>query len=97
MLNDASSFEKIYIACDYSDLRRCIDGLASMIQQEFKLDSFKLTLFFCSAEEKLTALKAFCGKVTDFFFYISVLRQVDSNGRVIKMKLKPFHLSSIHG
>lgn len=49
MLNDASDFEKVYIACGYSDLRRGIDGFASMIQQQFKLDPFKSgTLFlFC--------------------------------------------------
>lgn len=35
MLNDAFGFEKVYIACGYSDLRRRIDGFASF------LDSFK--------------------------------------------------------
>ncbi|MCR3758478.1 transposase [Clostridium felsineum] len=41
MLNDEYGFEKVYIACGYSDLRGGIDGLANMIQSEFKLEPFK--------------------------------------------------------
>ena len=38
----------MYIACGYTDLRRGIDGLAAMVQQEFSLDPFTNTLFlFC--------------------------------------------------
>lgn len=37
-----------YIACGYTDLRRGIDGLASMVQEAFDLDPFTNTLFlFC--------------------------------------------------
>lgn len=46
MLNDASGFEKIYIAYGYSDLRRGIDGFASIIQQKFKLDPFHPGILF---------------------------------------------------
>lgn len=35
MLNDFTGAEKVYIACGYTDLRRGIDGLAAMVQQEF--------------------------------------------------------------
>ena len=38
----------MYIACGYTDLRRGIDGLASLVQQQFQLDPFSNTLFlFC--------------------------------------------------
>ena len=49
MLNDATSFKHVYIACGYTDLRRGIDGLAGLIQQEFRMDPFEEgTLFlFC--------------------------------------------------
>ena len=48
MLNDFTGADKIYIACGYTDLRRGIDGLAAIIQQEFKLDPFANALFlFC--------------------------------------------------
>lgn len=48
MLNDFASAEKVYIACGYTDLRCGIDGLASLVQQEFHLDPFQRALFlFC--------------------------------------------------
>lgn len=30
--------EKVYIACGYTDLRRGIDGLAGLVQQQFRLE-----------------------------------------------------------
>ena len=36
---------KIYLATGYTDLRRGIDGLAGIVQEQFKLDAFDDTLF----------------------------------------------------
>ena len=48
MLNDFAGADKVYIACGYTDLRKGIDGLASLVQQSFRLDPFTNTLFlFC--------------------------------------------------
>ena len=48
MLNDFTGADKVYIACGYTDLRKGIDGLATMVQQQFELDPFTNTLFlFC--------------------------------------------------
>ena len=48
MLSDFTGADKVYIACGYTDLRRGIDGLAAMVQQQFHLDPFTNTLFlFC--------------------------------------------------
>ena len=48
MLNDFTGADKIYIACGYTDLRKGIDGLARLVQQQFELDPFTNTLFlFC--------------------------------------------------
>ena len=48
MLSDFTGAEKVYIACGYTDIRKGIDGLAAMVQQEFELDPFTNTLFlFC--------------------------------------------------
>ena len=54
MLNDATCLKKIYLAAGYTDLRRGIDGLATMIRFRFQLDPYdKNTLFL------------FCGKRTN--------------------------------
>jgi len=48
MLGDISRAERVYIACGYTDLRRGIDGLASIVQTSFSLDPFSNSLFlFC--------------------------------------------------
>lgn len=52
MLSDFSG-SKVYLACGYTDLRRGIDGLATIVEQQFKLDP-------CS-----DALFLFCGRRTD--------------------------------
>ena len=48
MLSDFAGADRVYIACGYTDLRRGIDGLASIVQAQFQLDPFTNTLFlFC--------------------------------------------------
>ena len=48
MLNDFTGADKVYIARGYTDLRKGIDGLARLVQQQFELDPFTNTLFlFC--------------------------------------------------
>ena len=48
MLSDFTGADRVYIACGYTDLRRGIDGLASIVQAQFQLDPFTNTLFlFC--------------------------------------------------
>lgn len=40
--------DKIYIVCGHTDMRKSIDGLASIVQQQFKLDLFTNSAFlFC--------------------------------------------------
>jgi transposase len=53
MLSDFTKADRIYIACGYTDLRRGIDGLATIVQQQFDLDPFTNSLFL------------FCGRRTD--------------------------------
>lgn len=58
MLSDFTGADKVFVACGYTDLRRGIDGLASIVQQQFSLDPFTNTLFlFCGRRrDRLKAL-----------------------------------------
>lgn len=58
MLSDFTGAEKVYIACGYTDLRKGIDGLATMVQSQFQLDPFTNTLFlFCGRrKDRIKAL-----------------------------------------
>lgn len=48
----------MYIACGYTDIRKGIDGLAALAQQQFQLDPCSKALFlFC--ERKRDRIKAF--------------------------------------
>ena len=47
MLKDLSA-ENIYIVCGHTDMRKSIDGLAAIVQQQYKLDLFSSSAFlFC--------------------------------------------------
>lgn len=50
--------DKVYLACGYTDLRKSIDGLVMIVQNQFKLDPFDKALFvFCNKQmDKLKIL-----------------------------------------
>src|SRR5690554_917537 len=58
MLGDITVAKTIYIACGYTDLRKSIDGLAAVVQEQFHLDPFSKSLFlFCGRRrDRLKAL-----------------------------------------
>lgn len=58
MLGDISIAEEIYIACGYTDMRKSIDGLAAIVQEQFQLNPFTKTLYlFCGKRrDRLKAL-----------------------------------------
>ena len=48
MLGDVSGLEKIYIVCGYTDMRKSIDGLCTVIENQLKMDPSSSALFlFC--------------------------------------------------
>lgn len=53
MLNNIAGIDHIYIAVGYTDLRRSIDGLVSIVQNRFELNPYQNCLFL------------FCGRRTD--------------------------------
>ena len=63
MLNDASGFQKIYLATGYTDLRRGMEGLANIIRFHFHLDPYDRNTLFL-----------FCGKRTDRIKVLAMVR-----------------------
>lgn len=60
MLNNATGFRKIYIACGYTDLRQGIDGLAAVIRRELDIDPFQKDVLFMFCGRKLNKIKDLC-------------------------------------
>ena len=58
MLNDFTGAAHVYIACGYTDIRKGIDGLAVLVQQQFQLDPCSDALFlFCGRKrDRIKAL-----------------------------------------
>jgi len=58
MLNDATSFKKIYLATGYTDLRRGIEGLSAIIRFHFKLDPYDRNTIFLFCGKRCDRIKA---------------------------------------
>ncbi len=56
MLSDTVTFQKIYLACGYTDLRGGIDRLSTLVKKQFDLDPFQKDVLFL-----------FCGRRKDRF------------------------------
>lgn len=58
MLGDITVVKDIYLACGYTDMRKSIDGLAAIVQEQLHLDPFTPTLYlFCGKRcDRLKAL-----------------------------------------
>ena len=56
MLGDISGLERIYIVCGYTDMRKSIDGLYAVVEDQLKLDPASV-LYFCSATDAETGSK----------------------------------------
>ena len=48
MLGDISELKKIYIVCGYTDMRKSIDGLCAIIEDQLKMDPLSLSLIHIS-------------------------------------------------
>lgn len=58
MLGEILNADGIYIAVGHTDMRKSIDGLAAIVQQNFKMDPFNNNLFiFCGRQsDRIKAL-----------------------------------------
>lgn len=59
MLYDPSKIRNVYIACGYTDMRKQIDGLAAIVELQYKMEFDDESLFlFCG--RKADRIKALC-------------------------------------
>ena len=88
MLTDFTGVDRVYIACGYTDLRRGIDSLAALVQQQFNLDPFANTLFlFC--DRRRDRIKAFYREGNGLFCCTNGWSPVLSSGPEKKAKQDP--------
>ena len=84
MLGDISGLEKIYIVCGYTDMRKSIDGLCAVIEDQLKMDPSSSALFlFCGRRrDRIKALF----KESDGFVLIYKRLSVRGDGFVLIYK-----------
>lgn len=65
---DIASSDQVYLAVGVTDLRKSIDGLASIVQQRFRLDPFSNCLFvFCNRNRD--KIKILCWQYNGFWLF----------------------------
>ena len=54
--------DHVFLACGFTDMRKAIDGLAAIVQQNFQLDPFSNNLFiFCGRRHDRLKALLWCG------------------------------------
>ena len=95
MLRDLSNLQKIYIACGRTDLRKGIDGLATLVKEHFQLDPFqKDVLFLFCGTRKDRFSKRLYGRVMVSCFCINAWKSAASSGRMIPANFRKSPRSS---
>ena len=89
MIGDITVAENIYIACGCTDMRKSIDGLATVVQQQFQLDPFRPSLFlFCGRRRDRIKCLLWEG---DGFVLLYKRLENGSNGLVMKPNVSQSH------
>lgn len=88
MLNDATGFDKIFIATGYTDLRRGIDGLASTIKYQFELDPFQKNILFLFCGKRTDQIKGLVWKAAKYRWVQLALHKERSHGDYAR----PYHM-----
>ncbi|MFR7391791.1 MAG: IS66 family insertion sequence element accessory protein TnpB [Anaerostipes hadrus] len=87
MLGDISVVDDIYIVCGYTDMRKQIDGLYSIVKDQFHMDPEQRALYlFCG--RRCDRIKALLYENDGFVLLYKRLTasEEDTAGQEIKMK-----------
>ena len=86
MLEDAAGIRRVVLACGTVDLRKGIDGLATIIGDKYGQNPFEKGTLFCFAGSVLIGAKGSCGWVPGFYFCINALKRDGYPGQGIRRK-----------
>ena len=88
MLNDAdaSGFKKVYLAMGFTDLRRGIDGRATIGRFQFKLDPYDKNTLFLFCGRRCDRIKALLWEGDGFLLCTRDSIMVHSGGPVRQMR-----------
>ena len=76
MLNDASGFQKIYLATGYTDLRRGMEGLANIIRFRFHLDPYDRNTLFLFCGRRTDRIKGRKRSIWSVYLFAQVFRKI---------------------
>lgn len=95
MLGDITVAENIYIACDYTGMRKFVDGLAAIVHQQLRLDPFSNALFlFCGRHRN--CMKELFWKGDGFILLYKRLENVFFKWLCSEAELKPISWQQFH-
>ena len=87
MLKDAKGFRRVVIACGRTDLRRGIDGLADIVQEQFRMDPSEKNVLFLFCGTRLDRIK---GLVFEGDGYLLLYKRLAAS-QIFAKNLNPDH------
>ena len=85
MIHDFTNVKNIYIICGKTDMRKGIDGLATLIQDSFELDPYSDAIFLFSGGGKIVINVYILMEMASPCFINDWIME-SSNGQEMKMK-----------
>lgn len=96
MLIDYSKINKNYIVYGKTDMRKSIDGLTSIIQNQYNMDFFRM-VFFCFVVKVEINTKHSIWRVMVLYCFTTVLKMVSSIGPEARKKFEIFSNKNLDG
>ena len=97
MLNDASGFQHVYLCTGYTDLRKGIDGLISIVTGTFGLDPTEAGSIFLFCGRRNDRMKVLLYEGDGWLLCYKDLPMENFNGQEVKKKPETLPLNSTDG
>lgn len=97
MLNDASGFQHVYLCTGYTDLRKGIDGLISIVTGTFGLDPTEAGSIFLFCGRRNDRMKVLLYEGDGWLLCYKRFTDGNFNGQEVKKKPETLPLNSTDG